>query len=418
MQRYYFRIFILVLLVLAVQYTFGGEKDMPKRPKSIGEVGNVYPGIDVLIQRNCNILAGKKVGLITNHTGISRDGITDIELLYNNKTCSLVALFSPEHGLTGTADERVDSSKDSTTGLPVYSLYGRTQKPTPEMLKDVDVLVFDMQDIGCRFYTYIGTMAYAMKAAKENGKKFVVLDRPNPIGGDKVEGAIPPEKLCGGNTCIYPIPTRHGMTIGELALMFNDYFKIGCDLEVVPMKNWERWMYYDQTGLLWVNPSPNMKTLAGGILYPGPGALETTVLSPGRGTDHPFEMYGAPFIDNRKLAENLAKRNTPGVRFVPYQFVPSAKYHQFKDQTCYGVFAIITDRNKLDTVTVGLHLAQALYENNTTKFKALDGFKTLTGDPECWNMLIEQKLTPEEIVTKWQKDIDTFVKARQKYLLY
>jgi uncharacterized protein YbbC (DUF1343 family) len=418
MQRYYFRIIMLVLVVFAVQFAFGQEKDMPKRPKMKVETGNVYPGIDVLMQRNCDILAGKKVGLITNHTGISREGFTDIELLYNNKTCNLVALFSPEHGISGTSDTGVASSKDSATNLPIYSLYGKTQKPTPEMLKDIDVLVFDMQDIGCRFYTYIGTMAYAMKAAKENGKKFVVLDRPNPIGGEKVEGAVPLEKNCGGNTCIYPIPTRHGMTIGELALMFNDHFKIGCDLEVVPMKNWVRWMYFDQTGLLWLNPSPNMKTLNGAILYPGPGSLEATVISPGRGTDHPFEMYGAPFIDGRKLADNLAKRNTPGVRFVPYQFIPSAQYHQFKDQTCFGVFAIITDRIKLDSIPVGLHLAQALYENNTTKYRALDGYKTLSGDTETWNMLTEKKLTPEEIVTKWQKDIDTFNKARQKYLLY
>ncbi|MDI6783031.1 MAG: DUF1343 domain-containing protein [bacterium] len=391
---------------------------MPRKASQPTELGNVYPGLDVLIEKDCAQLGGKSVGLITNHTGLSRSGVHEIELLLSSKTCNLVALFSPEHGLTGTADEKVESGKDTKTGLPVYSLYGKTRKPTPEMLKDIDVLLFDMQDIGCRFYTYIATMAHAMEAAKENKIKFVVLDRPNPIGGLKVEGAIPPKELCGQFTSIYPIPTRHGMTIGELALLFNDYFGIGCDLEVIPMKNWQRGMYYDQTGLLWVNPSPNMKTVNGAILYPGPGALETTVLSPGRGTDKPFEMYGAPYIDKQKLADNLAKRNTPGVRFVPYTFIPTAKYHQFKDATCHGVFAIITDREKLDSVTAGLHLAQAIYETNPVQYKALDGFKTETGDPETWKMLTEQKLTPEEIIGKWQPELDKFIKARQKYLLY
>lgn len=418
MKRFYLIIIVLMLAVFTIQTTFGEVVGMPKKVKSVGKIGIVYPGIDVLMQRNCDILVGKRVGLITNHTGISRDGYTDIELLNNQKNFKLVALFSPEHGITGTADDKVASGVDSTTGLPVYSLYGKTQKPTPEMLQDLDVLVFDMQDVGSRFYTYIGTMALVMRAAKENGKKIVVLDRPNPIGGEKVEGAIPPVKICGRNTCIYPIATRHGMTVGELALMFNDYYKIGCDLTVVPMKNWSRSMYFDQTGLLWINPSPNMKTLDGAILYPGPGALEATVLSPGRGTDHPFEMYGAPFIDGRKLAKNLANRKTPGVRFVPYQFIPSAKYHQFKDQTCYGVYAIISDRKKVNSVTAGLHLAQALYENDSTKYKALDGFKLLSGDPNCWEMLTVKKMAPEKIVKTWKKDLDTFKKARRKYLLY
>ncbi|MCX7920025.1 MAG: DUF1343 domain-containing protein [bacterium] len=409
---------LVIIFFSLIQYSLGEPEFMPRKSEQTDVLGNVYPGLDVLLERDCAPLAGKRVGLITNHTALSRNGIHAIELLFSNKTCKLVALFSPEHGLTGTADEAVESGKDTRTGLPVYSLYGRTRKPTPEMLKGIDVLVFDMQDIGCRFYTYIATMAHCMEAAKENKIKFIVLDRPNPIGGLKVEGAIPPKELCGQFTCIYPIATRHGMTIGELALMFNDYFGIGCDLEVIPMKNWQRWMYYDQTGLLWVNPSPNMKTLNGAILYPGPGTLETTILSPGRGTDRPFEMYGAPYIDSRKLAENLANRNIPGVRFVPYTFVPTAKYHQFKDQTCYGVFAIITDRDKLNSVLAGLHLAQAIYETAPDKFKARDGFKTETGDPETWKMLAEQKLTPEEIIKKWQPALDKFIQVRKKYLLY
>lgn len=391
---------------------------MPPRDESSAATGNVLPGIDVLARHDFDVLAGKRVGLITNRTALSREGISDIDILFETKKCKLVALFGPEHGIRGTADEKVASGKDTKTGLPVYSLYGKTQKPTPEMLKDVDVLVFDIQDIGTRFYTYIGTMAKAMQAAKENGKQFVVLDRPNPVGGEKVEGAIPPKDLCGRNTCIYPIPTRHGMTIGELAKLFNDHFGIGCNLTVVPMENWERWMYYDQTGLLWVDPSPNMKTLDGAILYPGLGAGETTWISCGRGTDHPFEMYGAPYMDSAKLVANLNRRTIPGIRFVPYTFTPTAKYHKFRGQVCHGVYAIILDRRALDSVTAGLHMIQAMYETNPENYKELGGFKTETGDPTTWKKLTEEKMTPEQIVAGWKKDIDAFKNLRAKYLLY
>lgn len=387
-------------------------------PAAAPEIGNVYPGIDVLAERNFDILAGKRVGLITNHTGISRGNISDIDILYAAKEFKLVALFSPEHGIRGTADEKVASGMDEKTGLPIHSLYGATRKPTPEMLANLDVLVFDMQDIGTRFYTYIGTMAMAMQAAREQNKLFVVLDRPNPIGGLKVEGAIPPEKLCGGNTCIYPIPTRHGMTIGELARLFNEHFGIGCQLQVVPMKNWQRWMYLDQTGLLWENPSPNMKTLNGAILYPGPGSGETTTLSCGRGTDRPFEIYGAPFMDGQKIAENLARRITPGVRFVSYSHTPTAKYHQFQNVLCHGVFAIVYDRERLDSVTAGLHMVQAMYESHPDQYKELGGYKTETGDENTWRMLTEEKLTPEQIVARWQPDIDRFIELRKPFLLY
>jgi len=381
-------------------------------------IGKVHPGVDVLKESGFELLKGKKVGLITNHTGLSRDGISDIDILHETDKCELVALFGPEHGIRGTADEKVADGKDGETGLPIYSLYGKTPQPTKEMLDGIDVLVFDIQDIGTRFYTYIGTMARCMRAAKENGKGFVVLDRPNPVNGDKVEGGVPTMDMCGRNTIIYPIPTRHGMTVGELAKMFNDHFKIGCDLTVVPMKNWKRWMYYDQTGLLWVHPSPNMKTLNGAILYPGLGIAETTRLSCGRGKDRPFEMYGAPYIDKEKLMKNLSERNTPGVRFVPYSFIPTAKYHKFKDELCHGVFAIIYDREKLDSVTAGLHMIQAIHENNPEEHKDLGGFKTETGDKETWKLLNEDKKTPEEIVAKWKPGIKEFKKLREKYLLY
>lgn len=381
-------------------------------------LGSTLPGIDVLMEREFDVLKGKKVGLITNHTGLSRHGRSDIDILHEAEEFTLVSLFSPEHGIRGTSDEKVTSGVDEKTGLPIHSLYGQTRKPTAEMLDGLDVLVFDIQDIGTRFYTYIGTMALAMQGAKEHGVDFVVLDRPNTIGGMKVEGAIPPLDLCGGITCIYPIPTRHGMTIGELAQLFNDHFGIGCKLTVVPMKNWNRSFYFDQTGLPWVNPSPNMKTLNGAILYPGPGSGETTTLSCARGTDRPFEMYGAPKLDGEKIAANLRNRNTPGVRFVPISFTPTAQYHKFRGELCHGVYAIIYDRDRLDSVTAGLHMVQAIYECHPEDYEELGGYKTETGDPETWKMLTQDKMTPEQIVEKWQPQIDEFKKIRLKYLLY
>ncbi|HPB30060.1 MAG TPA: DUF1343 domain-containing protein [Candidatus Sumerlaeota bacterium] len=379
---------------------------------------DVYPGIDVLVERGFAPIQGKNIGLITNHTGISREGKSSIDILFETDKCQLKALFSPEHGIRGTSDEKVATGVDEKTSLTIHSLYGKTQKPTPDMLEGLDVLVFDIQDIGTRFYTYIGTMSYAMKAAKENGLKFVVLDRPNTIGGAKVEGGIPPLELCGKNTCIHPIPTRHGMTVGELALLFNKEFGIGCDLEVVPCKNWKRDMLFDQTGLMWLNPSPNMKTLNGAILYPGLGVAETTTLSCGRGTDRPFEMYGAPYVDGETVARELNSRNIPGIRFIPWTHIPTAQYHQFKDEVCPGVFAIILDREKLDSVTAGLHMIQVIQKHHPEKHIDRGGFKTETGDPEAWDKLTNKKMTPEEIVKGWQKDLDKFMEVRACYLLY
>jgi uncharacterized protein YbbC (DUF1343 family) len=378
----------------------------------------VFPGIDVLSQREFDSVAGKRVGLVTNHTGVTRGGVSTIDVLHNSGKCTLAALFSPEHGIRGTEDDMVSSGRDPKTGLPIYSLYGQSYKPAKWMLKGIDVLIFDIQDIGTRFYTYIGTMALCMRAAKESGIKFMVLDRPNPIGGVKVEGAVPEDGVWGGITSIYPIPTRHGMTVGELALLFNGYFKIGCELEVVPVKNWKRSMYFDQTGLPWLNPSPNMKTLNGAILYPGLGVAETTNASVARGTEKPFEMYGAPFFNAARIADNLSKRTTPGIRFKPCTFTPTAMYHPYRWQQCQGVEAEITDRNALDSITAGLHMIQAFYEIHADRFAAYEGFVNETGDKYAWSKLAWQKLAPEKIVAGWQARLDAFKKVREKYLLY
>jgi uncharacterized protein YbbC (DUF1343 family) len=292
------------------------------------------------------------------------------------------------------------------------------------MLRNIDVLVFDIQDIGTRFYTYIGTLSLAMRAAKKAGIPFVVLDRPNPIGGEKVQGAIPvtplPERKngCGAITSIHPIPTRHGMTIGELARLFNTEYGIGCALTVVPMRGWQRSMYYDQTGLAWVNPSPNMKSLDAALLYPGPGTLETTSLSVGRGTDRAFLAYGAPWVDAAGVVKNLSARNIPGIQFEACSFVPTTPGFSYKGATCYGVCLDVLDRERLDPVLAGLHMAQAFHETHPQRFKAYEGFSTEVGDREAWGVLAKGQARPEILLERWGVKLDSFREVRKRYLMY
>ncbi|MCI0515147.1 DUF1343 domain-containing protein, partial [candidate division KSB1 bacterium] len=303
--------------------------------------GEVLLGIDVLKAQNYQILAGKRVALVTNHTGYDRDGNSTIELLFHASQVQLVKIFSPEHGIKGVVDGVVSDQTEEITKLPIISLYGKTQEPTAEMLADIELLIFDIQDIGTRYYTYISTLAYIMRAARKYDRQVVVLDRPNPISGENVAGTIPPDSLTGKFTAIFPIPTQHGMTIGELARLFNAEFGIDCQLTVVPMQGWQRSMYFDETGLAWINPSPNMKTLTGAILYPGPGCLETTNLSMGRGTETPFEIYGAPWLNGKALAQKMNSYQLPGIRFVPWQFKPSASQFIYYNELCYGVKAVL-----------------------------------------------------------------------------
>jgi len=384
----------------------------------------VLPGIDVLSNQGFELLQNKRVGLITNHTGRSAGGDSTIDILFRAPGVRLAALFSPEHGIRGDSDDKVSSGADAKTGLPIYSLYGATCRPAPEMLKGLDVLVFDIQDIGTRFYTYIGTLSLAMRAAKEAGIPFVVLDRPNPIGGEKVQGAIPtialPERKsgCGAITSIHPLPTRHGMTVGELAQLFNTEYGIGCNLTVIPMQGWLRSMYYDQTGLAWVNPSPNMRSLNAAILYPGPGTLETTNLSVGRGTDKAFLAYGAPWVDAGALVKNLSMRNIPGIRFEACSFVPTTPGFSYRGTTCYGVCLTVTDRERLDPILAGLHLAQAFHETHPGRFKAYGGFATETGDREVWRLLTSERMSPDQVQERWNEAEVRFRKIRGRYLIY
>ena len=384
----------------------------------------VLPGIDVLISQNYQILQGKRVGLITNHTGRSATGASTIDILFRAPGVRLTALFSPEHGIRGDADEKVSSGVDAKTSLPIHSLYGASCRPTAGMLRDIDLLVFDIQDIGTRFYTYIGTLSLAMRAAKEAGIPFVVLDRPNPIGGEQVQGAIPstalPERKngCGAITSIHPVPTRHGMTVGELAQLFNTEYGIGCALTVIPMRGWQRSMYYDQTGLTWINPSPNMKNMDAALLYPGPGALETTSLSVGRGTERAFLAYGAPWVDAATVAKNISLRNIPGIRFETCSFVPTAPGFSYRGKMCYGVCVSALDRERFDPVQAGLHLAQAFYETHPQRFKAYEGFATEVGDREAWGLLTGSNMKPEKVIERWSAGLDSFMKVRKRYLLY
>jgi uncharacterized protein YbbC (DUF1343 family) len=384
----------------------------------------VLPGIDVLSNQGYDILQNKQVGLITNHTGRNASGASTIDILFRAPGVRLTVLFSPEHGIRGESDEKVSSSVDAKTGLPIYSLYGAACRPTPEMLKGLDVLVFDIQDIGTRFYTYIGTLSLAMRAAKDAGIPFVVLDRPNPIGGVKVQGAIPttvlPERKngCGAITSIHPIPTRHGMTIGELAQLFNTEYGIGCKLTVIPMQGWQRSMYYDQTGLDWINPSPNMKSIIAATLYPGPGTLETTSLSVGRGTDRAFLAYGAPWVDAGVVVKNISVRKIPGIQFEACSFIPTAPGFSYKGKRCYGVCVSALDREWLDPVLAGLHLAQAFHETHPQRFKVYGGFATEVGDREVWGLLTKGKLSPEAVLERWRADLERFRNVRDRYLLY
>jgi uncharacterized protein YbbC (DUF1343 family) len=380
----------------------------------------VQTGLDVLVRDGFKPLAGKRVGIVTNATGIDGDRRHIVDLLRGRDGFTVTALFGPEHGIRGAADERVESGRDAKTGLPVHSLYGRTRKPTAEMLKDVDVLVFDIQDVGARFYTYITTMAYCMEAAKENGRTVVVLDRPNPIGGEVVEGPVLEEKLCGAFTGYYPLPTRHGMTVGELARLFNTHFGIGCRLEVVPMEGWRRAMDFDDTGLPWVNPSPNMRSVPAAFCYPGLGALEATNLSVGRGTPKPFEWYGAPWVDGAKACEALNARRLAGVRFRPVTFTPEAvpgmPRYPHTGTACAGFAVEITDRRAFRPLTAVLHVLQVLQAHHLDAFQ-VKGAPGMIGRTDVGELL-QAGRTPEEILKTWEPGLEAFRAARGRCLLY
>ncbi|MBI5774595.1 MAG: DUF1343 domain-containing protein [Verrucomicrobia bacterium] len=376
---------------------------------------SVLNGIDVLARKNFAPLKKLRLGLITNHTGRDRARNATIDLLHRAPDVQLKALFSPEHGIRGALDQsKIADDTDAATGLPVYSLYGETRAPRPEQLRDLDALVFDIQDIGCRFYTYVSTMGNCLEAAGKAGIKFFVLDRVNPITGVTVDGPVLAAKT--SFTAFHPIPVRHGMTAGELARMFNAERGFKADLTVIPVEGWNRAQWFDETGLPWTNPSPNMRSLAEATLYPGIGLLETTAVSVGRGTDTPFEVVGAPYIHDVELAAELNRAGLPGVRFVPVQFTPTASV--FKDKLCSGVNIFVTDRERFAAVDTGLVMAQTLHRLYAGKGKfEVDKFDRLLGHPPTIAAIKAGK-TLVEIRALWREEQEKFRQRREKFLLY
>ena len=374
---------------------------------------NTLGGIDVIREDGFQILQNKRIGLLTNQSGSSKDAISTINLLWEAQEVQLVALFSPEHGIRSQLNGPVSSSKDQDTGLTIHSLYGDTRRPTAEMLSGIDTIVVDLQDIGARFYTYVSSVAYVLEAAKTLGVEVMVLDRPNPINGFSIEGPMLDISALGF-TGYFPMPIRHGLTIGELSKLINAETNINADLKIINMENWRRELWFDQTGLPWVNPSPNIRNLTQAILYPGIGALEGSNLSVGRGTDTPFEQIGAPWIDAVALSKALNERILPGVSFYPVGFTP--KSDKYVGEHCNGISIIVTDRNKLKPVRIAIEIASVLYRLYGDTYE-LDATEKLLGSQDTITR-IRAGEDPEKIVSTWEIDEIKWRQLRTRYLLY
>ncbi|WP_163528042.1 exo-beta-N-acetylmuramidase NamZ domain-containing protein [Halobacillus ihumii] len=412
-------VFLLVLTTFTVAFADKGDNN----GKQKGKYRNFKLGVEVLLEEEKELIEGKRVGLITNPTGVDQELNSIVDLLHNDPDVNLTALYGPEHGVRGSAQagEYVEYYIDENTGLPVYSLYGKTRKPTPEMLENIDVLLFDIQDVGTRFYTYIYTMAYAMEAAQENDIPFIVLDRPNPLSGEVVAGPVlnPEYKSFIGN---YPIPLRHGMTVGELAKLFNEEFGIGADLTVVEMNKWKRSMYYDETPLQFIAPSPNMPTLDTALVYPGAALIEGTNVSEGRGTTKPFELIGAPFINSTELAAALNEKDLSGVTFRAASFTPQFSKHS--GTLSHGIEIHVTDKDAFQPVIAGLHIVKTIHDLYPEDFEfraensaGVSFFDNLIGNG--WvREAIENGQSVEEMQERWQADLKEFKKVREEYLLY
>ncbi len=375
-------------------------------------------GIDVLQAEQFARLAGRRVGLLTNHTGRTRSGQSTIDAFHSAKNLTLVALFSPEHGIRGILDEEVPSSVDEKTGLTIHSLYGKTRRVSPEMVEGIDTMVVDLQDIGTRFYTYMSSLGLLLEEAAARGFEVVVLDRPNPINGWQVEGPRPDPRPADAEpsfVAYWPtMPVRHGMTLGELARLFNAEKKIGAKLTVVEMQGWSRDDWWDDTALMWVNPSPNMRNLTQAAMYPGIGAVEYANLSVGRGTDAPFERVGAPWIDGVLLAEALNARSLPGIRFYPVAFTPSSSV--YKGEECQGVYFVVTDRNALRPVRVGLELVSAISRLFPGKLD-LKRTATLYGDADQLARAMAGE-DPGRLSAEWARDEVAWLTLRARHLIY
>ena len=406
---------VAFFLYAAPQSSFAANAAPQKRHvrKSSPRAGRVQTGLDVLESEKFAPLRGKHIGIITNHTGLDSREKSTIDVLAHAPGVQVVAIFTPEHGLGGQVDERVSSGRDRLTGLQVFSLYGETLRPTDEMLKGVDTLVFDIQDAGVRFYTYTTTMAYCMEEAAKRHIAFYVLDRPNPIGGEIIEGPV----LDADKTSFvayFPIPIRYGLTVGELAQFFNSENHIGADLHIIAMKNWHRNYFFESTGLRWIPPSPNLRTLKGSIVYPGLEILQNSGVSVGRGTEAPFEEFGAPWMDGEKVASALNAVHLPGLKFVAQPFIPVNGL--YAGRRCGGVGIRIGDRAVVRAITAGLEIALLLQKMYPSDFEVS---KTifLLGNATTVQKL-KDGVPASEIVASWQPALAEYDKTRRRYFLY
>src|SRR6266436_6462657 len=399
----------IYLTIFAALFAIGPRPVFAARKHS-NRPARVQTGLDVLEAEKFAPLRGKHIGLITNHTGLDSQGRSTVDVLSHAAGFQLIALFSPEHGLAGRNDEKVSSTKDPSTGLPVYSLYGETRRPTEEMLKGIDALVFDVQDAGVRFYTYTATMAYCMEEAAKRNIAFFVLDRPNPLGGQIVEGPM----LDADKTnfvAYFPLPVRYGLTIGELAQFFNAENHIGADLHVITMRNWHRNYFFESTGIKWIPPSPNLRTIKGSVLYPGIEILQSAGVSVGRGTQAPFEEFGAPWINGEEVAAALNSRHLAGVQFKNQPFIPVGGL--YSGQRCGGVGMRITDRQAVRAMRVGLEIAAILRKLYPDKFDP-EKLLLLVGNAETIRQL-QAGVSPDQIIASWSADLATFDALHRKY---
>ena len=404
-----------IALLASTLVACAGAMQQPPTDAAVG----VAPGVEVLLTDSLQLIRGKRVGLITNHSGRDRKGTSTIDLLYRAPGVRLTALFGPEHGLRGVAKagESVTSTTDSATGVPIYSLYGETNAPTPEMLRDVDVLLYDIQDVGARVYTYEWTMALSAAAAGKLGKKFIVLDRPDPIRGDRIDGGVldPRFRSFVGQ---YPVALRYGLTPGELLRYLVGTAQVVADIAVVPMRGWRRSMWWDETGILWVNPSPNLRSLDATLLYPGTVFFEGTNATEGRGTDKPFQLIGAEWLaDAGAIAREMNALGLPGVRFdSTSRTIEAGGGYKFSGKTIPMIGISVTNRNAVRSVEVGVRLLRAIYLHHRADWQWRPSIERLAGTDEL-RTAVEQG-TIDALLAKWQRESADWQTQTRKYWIY
>lgn len=405
----------------------GGETTTRLRSGTLAGRRQIKLGVERLLEAPERILKGAGVGLICNQASVDHGFRHVADLFHEHPQVRLQALFGPQHGIRGDLQDNMietDHAVDLQTSLPIHSLYSETREPTEEMLADLDALVFDMQDVGCRIYTFAYTMANSMMAAAKFGKRVIVCDRPNPINGEAVAGnVLEPEQA--SFVGLFPIPTRHGMTLGELALLFNEHFGIGCELEIIKIENWSRNLWYDETDGPWVMPSPNIPTLDSAIVFPGTVHFEGTQISEGRGTTRPFELIGAPYIDAEHYATELNRKDLPGVYFRSCIFRPTFQKHG--NASCGGVQIHVLDREAFEPVTTGITMVKVAYEMYSEDFRWKEPPYEYVYDRNPFDVIagtskireaIEAGRSVEDLQSAWRPNLQSFLKVRERYLLY